>query len=285
MARLSAKERAKLPNSAFAYVDSHGQRRLPINDESHVRNALARFDQVSYETSAARENARSRLLRAAQRHGIMPVGFITSQLRSEGTRAGADRPIDRPSLPTGLVTLLLTDIEGSSGLLQRLGERYEVPLENTRRIVRQSVLQAGGREVDVVADETFSVFEDPAGAIQAAVDIQRTMSNMDWPDDLVVRVRAGIHSGTVKLTSIGYIGLAIHKAARVCSAAHGGQIVASDETRAAVEASGPAEVRFRSLGLHKLAGLPKTHRLFELEADGLATDFPKLRTGVAETKY
>lgn len=278
MARLSAKERAKLPDRAFAYIDSHGERRLPINDESHVRNALARFDQVSYETPAAKEKARIRLLRAAQKHGIMPIGFIASQLRSGGTRDESDRTSHRPRLPTGLVTLLLTDIEGSSGLLQQLGERYEVILENSRRIVRQSVVQAGGREVDVVADETFSVFEESEGAIQAAVGIQRTMSDMDWPDDLAVRVRAGIHSGEVKLTSIGYIGLAIHKAARVCSAAHGGQVVVSEETRGDVEAIGLTEAGFRSLGLHELAGLPKTHELFEVEADGLATDFPKLRT-------
>ncbi len=276
MARLSAKERAQLPDSAFAYVDSHGQRRLPIHDESHVRNALARFDQVKYETGAAREKARNRLLRAAQRYGIMPVGFITSELRSGGTPAG--RPTDAPTLPTGFVTLLLTDIEGSTGLLEGLGERYEAILEDVRGIVRHSVLEAGGAEVEVRADESFSVFEDPVGAIQAAVDLQRTMRNRDWPGDLDVKVRVGIHSGTVTLTSNGYIGLAIHKAARVCWVAHGGQVVASNETRAAIGASTSGEVTFRSLERHQLAGLAKTHHLFQLEADGLATEFPELRT-------
>ena len=84
MPALSASERAKLPDSAFAYVDSRGRRRLPIHDEAHVRNALARFDRVTFEDDAARERARTRLLNAAKKYGIVPVGFITGQLRTKG---------------------------------------------------------------------------------------------------------------------------------------------------------------------------------------------------------
>src|SRR4051794_6614130 len=109
MPALSARERALLPDSAFAYIDSTGKRRLPINDASHVRNALSRFGQVQFEDEAARDRARSRLLRAAKRHGIMPIGFISSQLRQQSQE-----------LPTGDVTFLLTDIEGSTGLLAEL---------------------------------------------------------------------------------------------------------------------------------------------------------------------
>ena len=105
MARLTDRERAKLPDRAFAYVDSSGKRRLPIHDEAHVRNALARFSQVRFETDKDRDAARHRLLEAAKKHGIMPVGFVTSQLRAQ--RSG-------PRLPTGAVTFLLTDIEGST---------------------------------------------------------------------------------------------------------------------------------------------------------------------------
>ena len=93
MARLSASERAKLPDTAFAYIDSRGERRLPINDAAHVRNALARFDQVSFEHDTARERARERLLLAARRHGIVPVGFITGQLRSARKQAAAGRMV------------------------------------------------------------------------------------------------------------------------------------------------------------------------------------------------
>src|SRR5215210_1669150 len=116
MPRLGARERAKLPDSAFAYIDSRGRRRLPIHDAAHVRNALARFGQVAFEDEAARDRARSRLLRAAKKHGIMPIGFISAQLK----------PVRR--LPTGHLTFLLTDIEGSTELLARLGDGYAAVL-------------------------------------------------------------------------------------------------------------------------------------------------------------
>src|SRR5215216_2282147 len=112
MPPLKARERAKLPDSAFAYIDSKGKRRLPIHDTSHVRNALARFGQVAFEDEAARDRARSRLLRAAKKHGITPIGFISSQLQARRKR------------PTGTITFLLTDIEGSTELLARLDNRY-----------------------------------------------------------------------------------------------------------------------------------------------------------------
>src|SRR5438128_1925712 len=122
MSQLNAKKRSQLPKSAFAYVDSKGRRRLPINDEPHVRNALARFNQVSFEDDAARERARKRLLNAAKKYRIVPVGFIDGQLRSERTLR--TRTTDGKTLPTGLVTFLLTDIEGSTALLRQLGDRY-----------------------------------------------------------------------------------------------------------------------------------------------------------------
>ncbi|MGH7552857.1 MAG: DUF6582 domain-containing protein, partial [Longimicrobiales bacterium] len=91
MSKLDSNKRAKLPDSAFAYVDSRGQRRLPINDEPHVRNALSRFNQVAFENDAARERARKRLLNAAKKYSIVPVGFITGQLESERKHAAAGR--------------------------------------------------------------------------------------------------------------------------------------------------------------------------------------------------
>ena len=100
MPPLTAKQRAQLPNSAFAYIDSDGGRRLPIHDAAHVRNALARFGQVAFEDEEARDRARSRLLRAAKKHGIMPIGFISAQLEPQR------------KLPRGTVTFLLADIEG-----------------------------------------------------------------------------------------------------------------------------------------------------------------------------
>ena len=276
MARLKASERAKLPDSAFAYVDSQGQRRLPIHDEAHVRNALARFERVAFEDDAARERARKRLLNAAKKFGIVPVGFIAAQLQRERIYAGAT---DARTLPTGFVTFLFTDMEDSTVLLRRLGDRYGEVLNGVRRVVRQAVNRSGGREVDARADEFFAAFERPASAIEAAVAFQRAFARRSWPDGLVVRVRVGIHSGRPTLTDTGYIGLSVHTAARICIAANGGQILVSGETKAALKNSLPAGVDFRALGRHRLPGLEKQHTLFQVEADGLLGDFPPPRTG------
>ena len=293
MARLKPSDRARLPDSAFAYIDSRGQRRLPINDEAHLRAALARFGQVSFEDDAARERARRRLLNAAKKFGIVPVGFIDGQLRNERNHVtAAGLAVDVSTLPTGFVTFLLTDIEDSTALLRKLGERYAALLGDVRDIVRHAVLRAGGREVDARADEFFAVFERAAAAVEAAVALQRILGERTWPEGLQCRVRAGVHSGPCQpvqpalihsgrptLTDTGYIGLSVHTAARICFAAHGGQILVSSETKDATPGPMPAGVRFRSLGSHALAGLTQAEALFQVEADGLLTDFPQPRTG------
>jgi class 3 adenylate cyclase len=281
MPKLSRSERSRLPNSAFAYIDASGRRRLPIHDVAHVRNALARFERVSFEDDAARDRARRRLLNAAKKFGIVPVGFIDGQFRSERRNAKA---VDVATLPTGLVTFLLTDIEASTALLRHLGDRYAGLLNDVRGLVRKAVVQAGGREVDSRADEFFAVFEVASSAVEAAVRIQQTMTGRTWPDELECRLRAGIHSGRPTLTEHGYIGLSVHTAARVCSAAHGGQIVLSGETKRSLgSAATPAGVRFRSLGKHRLPGLTRAEALFQVEADGLGSDFPPLRISAAKT--
>ena len=281
MPPLSARRRAALPDRAFAYIDPRGRRLLPIHDKAHVRNALARFNQVVFENEAARERARTRLLNAAKKYGIVPVGFITGQLRSEKQRAASGR---RPELPTGFVTLLMTDIESSTPLLQQLGDRYGNVLNEVRDIVRAAMLQAGGREVDVRADEFFAVFERPVSAIEAAAAVQRTLLKRAWPDDLGVRVRVGIHSGRPTLTEAGYIGIAVHTTARVCAAAHGGQIIVSGRTRAAIGMVVPTGISFRSLGRHRLPGLADAEALFQVEADGLPTRFPPPRKDTARAR-
>jgi class 3 adenylate cyclase len=359
---------------------------LPVHDKRHVLNALARFNQVSFESDTARERARRRLLNAAKKYRIVPVGFITGQLQSERRHAtagrlvielgrspapgelearlrtvlrdpslavlhwsdasgayldGTGKPVPLPTdgdqrgvtylerqgrpmtalvhnptvlddadlaetvlaavrfvvererlhgqiqatstdaaaLPTGFVTFLMTDIEGSTALLRRLSDGYGDLLNDVRGIVRTAVLRAGGREIDARADEFFAVFDRPAAAIEAAVGIQRALANRGWPDDLKVRVRVGIHSGRPTLTDVGYIGLAVHTTARLCSAAHGEQIIVSAATRAAVGESAPAGIRFRSLGRHRLHGLPDAEVLFQVQVHGLRLSFPRPRTG------
>jgi class 3 adenylate cyclase len=280
MARLKPTKRARLPDRAFAYIDGRGRRRLPIHDKAHVRNALARFGQVRFESDAARERARKRLLNAARQYRIVPVGFITRQLESERKYATARiqaTATAAAALPTGFVTLLMSDIEGSTLLLHRLGDRYGALLNDLRGVLRAAVTRANGREIDARADEFFAVFERPAAAVETAVAVQRELDATAWPGGVEVRVRLGIHSGRPTLTDVGYIGLAVHTAARVCAAAHGGQIVVSAATRAAIGTSPPSGVRFRNLGRHPLQGLPDPEPLFQVQARGLRLAFPPPR--------
>jgi class 3 adenylate cyclase len=273
MARLSDKERSELPDRAFAYIDSKGRRLLPIHDAPHVRNALARFNQVRFESERARERAMRRLLQAAKRHGIVPVGFFTRRLREERQRSS-----HAADLPSGVLTLLFTDIEGSTRLVTDLGDDYPGILETVRASIARAVRRERGHEVEVRADEYFAVFETPASALRATVTIQRSLARAAWPHGHDVRVRAGLHTGAVTLTDLGYVGLAVHAAARVCSAGHGGQIVASADLQRAVGDDLPGGIVLRSLGRHRLAGLAGTHRLFQVEARGLLRDFGPLRT-------
>lgn len=275
MPRLDPKERAGLPDRAFAYIDSNGQRRLPIHDSAHVRNALVRFGQVTFEDEPARDRARMRLLNAAKKFKIVPVGFIAGQLQSE--RALGDRS-DSVQLPSGFVTMLMTDIEGSTGLVRHLGPGYRQVIDEVWSILRRGVADAGGHEVEARADEFFAVFEAPRCAVDAAIAVQRDLAGHSWIDDLDVRVRVGIHSGYPTSTDDNYIGMDVNTTSRICAAGHGGQIVVSANTREGVKASAPDDVRFKALGLHKLRGLPEPVPLFQVAANGLPNTFPALRT-------
>jgi class 3 adenylate cyclase len=140
------------------------------------------------------------------------------------------------------------------------------------------VSRAGGREIDARADEFFAAFERAVDAVRAAAAVQRVVGRRRWPNAVDVRLRVGIHSGRPTLTDAGYIGLAVHTAARVCAAAHGGQILVSGETHAAIGETAPRGTRFRNLGRHRLPGLPAPEALFQVDVDGLPGRFPALRT-------
>ncbi len=275
MPRLDLKERADLPDRAFAYIDSHGNRRLPIHDPAHVRNALARFGQVRFEDDAALARSRLRLLNAAKKFKIVPVGFIAGQLQSERALGGRAGPV---VLPSGFVTMLMTDIEGSTALVQHLGARYREVIDEVWSILRRGVTDAGGFEVEARADEFFAVFESPRCAVDAAISVQRDLLGRSWVDALEVRVRVGIHSGYPTSTENNYIGTDVNLASRITAVGHGGQVVVSANTREGVKATAPADVRFKALGAHKLRGLPEPVPLFQVAAKGLPHRFPPLRT-------
>lgn len=273
MARLGSAERARLPDRAFAYVDSRGRRRLPIHDAGHVRNALARFNQVAFEDEAARDRARKRLLNAAKKFKIVPVGFITNQLQSERDPGRGDAAI---CLPSGFVTMLLTDVERSTALLHRLGDDYGDLLERLRALLRDTARGSGGHIVETRADEFFAVFEQPAAALTMALTVQRELRTRASAGDEEVRLRIGIHSGYPTLAKSNYIGMAVHTAARICDAAHGGQIVVSGDFRTAV-APLPNDVRLRRLGTYRLHGLPDELELLQVATKELPSRFPPLR--------
>jgi predicted ATPase/class 3 adenylate cyclase len=169
-------------------------------------------------------------------------------------------------LPSGTVTLFFTDVEGSTRLLRDLGERYDAVLAEHHRVVRRALQRHGGREVDTQGEAFFATFPRATGAAEAALDVQRA--------DHVFRVRIGIHTGQPRVGETGYVGLDVPRAARICAAGHGGQVLLSQTTRELVS----DEFRLRDLGLHRLKDLSQSQRLYQLLAEGLDDVFPPLRT-------
>ena len=153
-------------------------------------------------------------------------------------------------LPSGTVTFLFSDIEGSTRLLQQLGERWGDALGEHRALLRGAFEDAGGRELEVQGDAFFAVFARARDAVAAAAAAQRALAAHTWPDDVELRVRMGIHTGEPSLGEQGYLGLDVVRAARICAAAHGGQILVSETARALVGGDD-----FRDLGNHRLRGI------------------------------
>ena len=176
-------------------------------------------------------------------------------------------------LPSGTVTFLFTDIEGSTRHLKRLGERYNDVLAEQRRILRDVVEARGGREVDTQGDSFFFAFARANAALAAAVDAQRALAHHNWPEGVEVRVRMGLHTGEPAVGDDRYVGLGVHRAARVGAVAHGGQVLLSSATRELVEEEAGGVV-VRELGTYRLKDIDRPERLFQLEIEGLPTDFP-----------
>src|SRR5918997_1987731 len=181
------------------------------------------------------------------------------------------------ALPTGTITLCFTDIEGSTRLLHALGDRYPDVLARYRTLVRTIVTQWAGHEVDLQGDGCFMVFPRVGDAVQAALAIQRAVAAQPWPEARAPRTRIGLHTGAPRLNDGGYVGLDVHRAARIAAAGHGGQILLSQATASLVRDHLPAEVTLRELGEHALKDLPQRERLFQLVAPELAAEFPPLR--------
>ncbi len=182
------------------------------------------------------------------------------------------------TLPTGTVTFLFTDIEGSTRLMQQLGERYVQLQMVHHELLRNAFRSNEGRELRTEGDSFFCVFASALDACQAAAAAQHSFTDHPWPDGGALRVRIGLHTGEAPLMGDEYIGLDVHHAARIAAAAYGGQVLVSDATKALVAGSLPPSVTLRDLGAHRLRDLARTERLYQLVVEGVPDVFPALRT-------
>jgi class 3 adenylate cyclase len=176
------------------------------------------------------------------------------------------------SLPSGTVTFVFTDIEGSTELLKRLGEGYGEVLAEHRRIVRETFATANGVEIDTQGDAFFFAFARARDAVGAAVDVQRAHASNAWPEGSLVRVRMGLHTGEPALGDEGYLGLDVVRAARICMAARGGNVLLSESTRALLGSTLPDGVSIFPRGERHLKGIDEPERVYELAIDGVETD-------------
>ena len=181
-------------------------------------------------------------------------------------------------LPTGTVTFLFTDVEGSTRLTQELGDRWPPLLERHREIARAAWTDQAGVEVGTEGDSFFVVFSSAPQAVAAAAAAQRGLTSEAWPANATIRVRMGLHTGEGLLSGGSYVGLDVHRAARISSAGSGGQVLLSASTRALVEGSLPDGVSLREMGEHRLKDLSRPERIWDLVIDGVPSDFSPLRT-------
>jgi predicted ATPase/class 3 adenylate cyclase/DNA-binding winged helix-turn-helix (wHTH) protein len=184
-------------------------------------------------------------------------------------------------LPGGTVTFLFSDIEGSTRLMAQLGERYADVLLEHRRVIRAAFDAHGGREVHTQGDGFFVAFARASDAIAAAVSAQRVLARREWPQGFTVRVRMGVHTGEAAVWQGSYVGLAVNRAARICSAGHGGQVLISGATHALLPHDLPPDVALRDLGRHRLRDIDDPEHLFQLVVGDLPADFPPLAATAA----
>lgn len=181
------------------------------------------------------------------------------------------------TLHGGTVTFVFTDIEGSTELLKRLGDRYAGALTAHRRIIRDAFLPRGGQEIDTQGDACFFCFERARDAVAAAVAAQRALAEHEWPGGTALRVRMSLHTGEPVVGEEGYVGIDVHRAARICAAGHGGQVLLSATTAALVSGSLPDGVSTRGLGPVRLKDIDESEHVTQLVIDGLPERFPPLR--------
>lgn len=175
-------------------------------------------------------------------------------------------------LPAGTVTFLFTDIEGSTRLLKQLRDEYGAMLGAHRRLLREAFTAHRGQVVDMQGDAFFVVFERASDAVVAAMAAQAALESHEWPGGAQIRVRMGLHTGEALLSDEGYLGLAVHRTARICAAGHGGQILLSHSTATVVEDDVVPGLTVRDLGEHRLKDIDRPERIHQVLTDGQTGD-------------
>ena len=183
-----------------------------------------------------------------------------------------------PELPSGTVTFLFSDIEGSTRLAQERASTWPELLRRHQELMRAAFAAHGGVEVGTEGDSFFAAFASAAGAVAAAADAQRALVKEPWPEGCVIGVRIGMHTGEASVSGGTYVGVAVHRAARIGEAAHGGQVLLSGTTRALVVERLPAGTSVLALGRHRLRDLDTSEEISQLVIEGLKADFPPIRT-------
>lgn len=181
-------------------------------------------------------------------------------------------------LPSGTVTLLFSDMESSTQMVHALGSAWAGVLDRQREICRAAWAAHDGHELGTEGDSFFVVFATADAAVSAALEAQHAFAEEPWPDGVTVRVRMGIHTGSPQRHADGYVGMDVHRAARVAAAAHGGQVLVSETTARLAEASLGETVRMVDLGEHQLKDIPSRMRICQVTAPGLASSFPAIKS-------
>jgi WD40 repeat protein/class 3 adenylate cyclase len=270
------------------------ERWTAIQEQSERWLALSNTTEPAYRALMLAHGARGNMAKVStvyqrcitelnEELGIEPSAETRSLY--DGLLKGANVRVTTPAAqPSGTVTFLFTDIEESTSLLDTLGDRYTTVLADHHGIIRSAIEKWNGREVDTQGDAFFVTFSRALDAVQCAVEAQRALSTHNWPQNKPLLVRMGLHTGEPLIASTGYVGMDVHRAARIGDAAHGGQILISHTTRELVFNDLPKGLTIRDLGEHRLKDLKFPTSIYQLSGEGLPLDFPPIRTKFSGTE-
>jgi len=188
----------------------------------------------------------------------------------------------RTQMPSGTVTFLFTDIEGSTKLLERIREDFRTVIAEHNALFRAAFARWNGREIQFLGDGFFAAFRRATDAVACVTELQRALAEHTWPANATVRVRMGLHTGEAEVAESHYVGIGVHRAARIAAAGHGGQVLLSQTTRDLVYMDLPSGVTLRDLGAHLLKDIRYPQPIYQLDIEGLQNEFPGLRTLAAE---